>query len=162
MLQETSANNWRTFKPQTSLKPTYLEKEATHLEAVQFTRSFQNYILDGYGGNPPENAVWIQLQPLMNPLWMESMIQKDDIKKKNLEGIVNLILKESSGRNPLHQRRIELLRVKKTGSHSDFFLQLEQHISLIEINKLIKEALLINLFLEQSDETMGNVPGNPC
>ena len=76
--QEASAEHpkWRTFKPQTSLKPTYLEKEATHLEAVQFTTSFQNYILDGYGGNPPENAVWIQLQPLINPLWMEAYSTK--------------------------------------------------------------------------------------
>ena len=61
--QEANAGNphWRTFKPQTSLKPTFLEKEATPLEAVEFTRTFHNYILDGYGGNPPENAVWIQL-----------------------------------------------------------------------------------------------------
>ena len=123
MPQETSANNWRTFKLQTSLKPTYFEKEATHLETIQFTRSFQIYIPDGYGGNPPKDAMWIQLQPLMSMLWMESMIQKD-LKKKNLEGSVNLIPEESSGRNPLHQRRIELLRVKKTGSHSDFSFNL--------------------------------------
>ena len=87
--QETSANNWRTLKPEASLKPNHLEKESTHLEAVHFTKSFQNYILDGYAGN--------------------------------LEEIMKLILDESSGRNPLHQRRIELMRVKKTGSHSDFF-----------------------------------------
>ena len=74
--QETNASAWRTFKPQASLKPTYLEKESTHLEAVHFTKSFQNYILDGYAGNPPENAVWIKLQPLMNPLWMESIIHR--------------------------------------------------------------------------------------
>ena len=82
------------------------------------------------------------------------MIQKD-IKKKNLEGSVNLNPEESSGRNPLHQKRIELLRVKKTGSHTDFFFKLEQHISLIEFDKLAKEALLTHLFQEQSDETMG-------
>ena len=121
--QETSAGSWRTFKPQASLKPTFLEKEPTHLEAVHFTKSFQNYILDGYAGNPPENAVWIQLQPLMNPFWMESMIHRG-IKEKNLEEIMGLILEESSGRNPLNQRRIELMRVKKTGSHGDFSFNL--------------------------------------
>ena len=69
-LPEENAGNpkWRNFKPQTSLKPSFLEKEATHLETVQFTRAFNNYILDGYGGNPPVNAVSIQLQPLINPL----------------------------------------------------------------------------------------------
>ena len=68
---------------------------------------------------------------------------------------MGLILEESSGSNPLHQRRIKLMRVKKTGSHSDFFFQLEQHMSLIEFEKFTKEALLTHLFLEQSDETMG-------
>ena len=131
--QETNASAWRTFKPQT------------------------NYILDVYAGNPLVNAVWIQLQPLMNPLWMESMIHRA-IKEKNLEKIMGLILEESSGRNPLHQRRIELMQVKKTGSHSDFFFQLEQHMSLIEFDKLTKEALLTHLFLEQSDETIDEWP----
>ena len=46
--EETAGNlKWRNFKPQTSLKPSYLEKEATHLETVQFTRAFINYILEG-------------------------------------------------------------------------------------------------------------------
>ena len=146
----------KIFKPQASLKPTYLEKESTNLEAVHFTKLFQSYILDGYAGNPPEKTVWIQLQPLMNPIWMESMIHRG-IKEKNLEEIMGLILEESSGRNPLHQRRIELMRVKKTGSHGDFFFQLEQHMSLIEYDTLTKEALLTHLFLEQSDETMGRM-----
>ena len=77
---EENAGNpkWRNFKPQTSLKPSFLEKEATHLETVQFTRAFNNYILDGYGGIPPEIGVATQLQPLIDPLWMESLIHKVD------------------------------------------------------------------------------------
>ena len=66
--QETSEGSWRTLKKQARLKATFLEKESTHFEAVHFTKSFQNYILDGYAGNPLEIAVWIQLQLLMNPL----------------------------------------------------------------------------------------------
>ena len=35
--EETAGNmKWRNFKPQSSLKPSYLEKEATHLETIQF------------------------------------------------------------------------------------------------------------------------------
>ena len=49
------------------------------------------------------------------------------------------------------------MRVKKMGSHGDFFYQLEEHMSLIEFDNLTKEALLIHLFLEQSDETMGRM-----
>ena len=112
--------------------------------------------MDEYAGKPQRNTVWIQLQPLVNPIWFESMIHRG-IKEKNLEEIMELILEESSGRNPLHQRRIELMRVRKTGSHGDFFFQLEEHMSLIEFDKLTKEALLTHLFLEQSNETMGRM-----
>ena len=112
--------------------------------------------MDGYAGKPPPKTVWIQLQPLVNPIWFESMIHKG-IKEKSLDEITAIILEESSGRNPLHQWRIELMRVRKTGSHGDFFYRLEENMSLIEFDKLTKEALLINLFLEQSDETMGRM-----
>ena len=50
--EETTGMKWRNFKPQSSLKPSYLEKEATHLETIQFTEAFRNYILDGYSGAP--------------------------------------------------------------------------------------------------------------
>ena len=73
---------------------------------------------------------------------MESLIHKG-VEKKNLEQILALILDESAGRNPLHKRRIQLLR--------DFFFQLEQIMSLIEFEKLTKETLITHLFLEQAD-----------
>ena len=44
----------------------------------------------------------MQLRPLMNQLWMESMNHRG-IKEKNLEEIMGLLLVESSGRNPFHQ-----------------------------------------------------------
>ena len=50
--EETTGVKWINFKPQSSLKPSYLEKEATHLETMQFTEAFRNYILDGYSGSP--------------------------------------------------------------------------------------------------------------
>ena len=50
--EETTGMKWRNFKPQSSLKPSYLEKEATHLETIQFTEAFRNYIMDGYSGSP--------------------------------------------------------------------------------------------------------------
>ena len=50
--EETTGVKWRNFKPQSSLKPSYLEKEATHLETMQFIEAFRNYIMDGYSGSP--------------------------------------------------------------------------------------------------------------
>ena len=88
--------------------------------------------------------------------WFENMIHKG-IKEKSLQEITEIILEESSERNLLHQRRNQLMRVQKTDSHGDFFYQLEEHMSLIEFDKLTKEAMLIHLFLEQNDETMGRM-----
>ena len=87
---------------------------------------------------------------------MESLRQKG-VGTKNLAQILTLILEESAGRNPVHQRRIQLLITKKTGNHSDFLFQLEQAMSLIEFEDLTKESLLTHLFLEQADELMSRM-----
>ena len=155
--EETAGNlKWRNFKPQSSLKPSYLEKEATHLETIQFTEAFKNYILDGYSGYPPETGVAIQLQPLINPLWKESLRQKG-IETKTLPQILTMIEEESADRNLVHQRRMQSLGTKKTGNHSNFLFQLEQSISLIEFEDLTKESLLTHLFIEQADEVMSRM-----
>ena len=48
---------------------------------------------------------------------------------ESLEGIMNLIRIEAETRNPLHARRIQLLKsaLKKTGSHSDHLQKLEKN-----------------------------------
>ena len=139
--QGPTGDTWSSFKPQGNLKPPFLEKTCNHLETVHFVNTFEIYIRDGYRGKIPENTVWMQLQPLINRVWFESLIHQN-IKEKDLQGVIDLILEESSGRNPLHQRRIDLLRVKKEGSHSDFLFALEEHMSLVEFNTMTKDSFL--------------------
>ena len=153
--QGTAGDTWSSFTPQANLKPPYLEKNCNHLETVHFCALFEIYIKDSYRGRIPENTVWMQLQPLINRVWFESLLHQN-IKEKNLQEVIDLILEESSGRNPLHQRRIDLLRVKKEGSHSDFLFTLEEHMSLVEFNDMTKDSFLTHLFLEQADETKKN------
>ena len=64
---------------------------------------------------------------------------------------------ESDARNPLHSRRMELLRVKKTGTHSDYLYNLEQIGDLIDMRSLTLEALISHLFLEQADQEMAKI-----
>ena len=45
---------------------------------------------------------------------------------------------------------MELLRIQKTSSHSDYLYSLEQYAELIDFKSLTKEALIIHLFLEQA------------
>ena len=76
---------------------------------------------------------------------------------KTLDQVIELIEAESEARNPLHQRRMELLRVKKSGSHSDYLYQIEQHGQLIDFPSLTLESLISHLFLEQCDQDMGRI-----
>ena len=112
--------------PICNLKPQFLEKECTALEVKSFCQLFTSYVLDGFQGKPRKDAIYIHLQPLLDPTWWASIVQRGVKEKKSLEGITNIIEAESEARHPLHARRMELLRVKKSGSHSDYLYSLEQ------------------------------------
>jgi hypothetical protein len=79
---------------------------------------------------------------------------------KILEQVIGIIMAESGARNPLHSRRMELLRVKKTGTHSDYFYYLDQIGDLIDMRSLTLEALISHIFLEQADEDGQDMPGD--
>ena len=74
------------------------------------------------------------------------MVQRGVTENKNLDQIIEIIMDESDARNPLHSRRMELLRVKKTGSLSDYLFSLEQIGELIDIKSLTLDALIMLLF----------------
>ena len=106
------------FKPKSNLKPQYLEKDCSALDMKSFCEMFCSYIMDRFQGKPNADAIHLHLQPFMALTWWNSVVQRG-VKKKSLEEVT-----ESEARHPLHQRRMELLRVKKTGSHSDHLFQL--------------------------------------
>ena len=83
-----------------------------------------------------------------------SLVQRGVTENKNLDQIIEIIMDESDARNPLHSGRMELLRVKKTGSLSDYLFSLEQIGELIDIKSLTLDALIKHLFLEQADQEM--------
>ena len=71
---------------------------------------------------------------------------------------MNLIRTEAETRNPVHARRIQLLKVKKTSSHSDFLQRLEKSMEVCEWEKMSKdEYLLIHIFAESADQTMSKL-----
>ena len=74
-----------------------------------------------------------------------ALVQRGVPEDKTLDQIIEIIMDKSDARNPLHSRRMELLRVKKTGSHSDYLFNLEQIGELIDINSLTLNALIMYL-----------------
>lgn len=114
--------------------------------------------MDGFQGDPMIPAIPIQLQPLVEATWWQSLIQRGINDNKTLDQVIRIVVEESEARNPLHQRRIELLRVKKSDSaHSDFLYKLEQFAELIDFNSLTLDGLISHLFLEQCDMDMGRI-----
>ena len=99
----------------------------------------------------------MHLMPLVDATWYMSLVQRGIQDDKSLDEIINIIMEESNARNPLHARRMELLRIKNTGSHSDFLYQLEQMSDLIDFKSLTCSSLVMNLFLEQSDAEMAKM-----
>ena len=150
-------SSWRAFKPQAALKPPYLEKESSHLEVSHLCVLFHAYIMDGYNGVPDGNPINMHLMPLVEPTWHMSLVQRGVKDDKSLDEIITMILEESNARNPLHARRMQMLRIKKSGSHSDFLYQLEQMSDLIDFKSLTCSSLVMHLFLEQSDAEMAKL-----
>ena len=64
---------------------------------------------------------------------------------------MDLIRLEAETRNPLHGRRMALLKLaleKKTGRHSDHLMKLERHMEVIDWESMTKDQFLIHLFAE--------------
>ena len=73
---------------------------------------------------------------------------------------MDLIRIEAETRNPLHGRRMLLLKLalKKTGSHSDHLMKLEKHMEISDWESMTKDEFLIHLFAEGcSDNIMSKL-----
>ena len=70
---------------------------------------------------------------------------------------MELIRADAEIRNPVHARRIQYLKVKKTSSHSDFLQKLERTMEFCEWEKMSKDQFLIHIFAESVDQTMSNI-----
>ena len=67
----------------------------------------------------------------------------------DLAGVMKLIKAEASRKLPLHSRRMQLLKVRKTGTHSDFLQQLKRMTAVLEWDIMTVDDVLIHLFSEQ-------------
>ena len=141
--QGATGDTWSSFKPQGNLKPQNPEKTCNHLESTLSTP-----LKSKLGMAIEEESQRTQCGcNYSHRMGFESLLHQN-IKEKDLQGVIDLILEESSGSNPLHQRRVDLVRVKKKGSHSDFLFALEEHMSLVEFNNMTKDSFLTHLFFE--------------
>ena len=155
---EESAS-FASFKQQADLKPSILEREANYAEARHFTEIFGNYLENGYGGasRVPQQMISVQLQPFVNEIWWAQMVNMN-IKKKDLKGAMQVVMDVASENNPVHGRRMDLLKMRRGSmDHSTWLYKLETAMELTQWKDWTKEAMIIHLFLESADTEMSKV-----
>ena len=145
-----SESEFVRFNPAADTRPSYLERESSMLETLAWIDQATYYIRSGFKNKPPQSGSLVHLQALINPTWLQS-IEALGAKNKSLEDIMTLIKLEAETRDPLHGRRMALLKLalgKKTGKHSDHLMRLERHMEVIEWENMSKDQFLIHLFAE--------------
>ena len=103
----------RKFAPDQSLKPKLLNDSANLLEVKDFIMEFKNYIQSGYNiGEVIPAGHYVQMRNVLEHSWIERLDRKDAIKK-DLKELCDLLHEEAERKYPKHQRRINLLKMKK-------------------------------------------------
>ena len=114
------SSDFTRFNPAPDTRPGFLERDSSMLDLLSWIEQATYYVRTGLKNQPPLVGSHIRLALLVNATWLQS-IESKGAKVESLEGIMTLIRLEAETRNPVHSRRIQLLKsaLKKTGSHSD-------------------------------------------
>ena len=128
------------------------------IEVNQRAKQFMKYKNMVYrNGPPPQKGIVMHLGPLMQAWWLQALEDKDS-GNKNLEQLIELINEEGKLRMQRHQRRLQLLKVKRGNEqHSDFLYTIENLMSVAEFNKMTSNEMIIHLFAETADNTMSRL-----
>ena len=119
------------FRLQSDLWPQMLKKENSYQEAVGFVEMFEVYLSNGYGrlARIPQDMIALQLQPFVNAILWKFMKERG-VKSNNLDEVKVIIMQVAYLHNLVHDRRMDLLKLKKGDmQHSEFLHKIEQIIS---------------------------------
>ena len=150
-------NDFERFIAQTDLKPTFLNQDTNMVELNQWCTQLSNYINAGYRGNPPNRGVFMHLPPMMHPSWVQALEAKNP-NEHSVDDLIEFLKVEGKLRMPVHQRRLQLLKVKRGSTrHSDFIFQIGKLMSVAEFTGMSEDQMLIHLFVESADPVMSKI-----
>ena len=130
------------FKPQQSLRPLPLSQECSFIEAKQFSAQFTAFLMDGYSGSIPQGSIQFQLSPLIPGMWW-SVLQERGIEGMDLTTAMTEVLKLVAEVDPVHDRRVRMMTVKRgSDDHSVFLYNLEQSVGVAEFSKMTSLSLV--------------------
>ena len=85
------------------------------------------------------------------------MIQMD-IKSKDLKGAMAVVMAVASENNPVHGRRMDLLKMRRgSQDHSQWLHKLEAVIELTKYEVWSKDKMIVHWFLESADTEMSKL-----
>ena len=103
----------RKFVPDQTLKPKLLSDSADLLEVKGFIKEFKNYIQSGYGlGEEVPAGHYRQMRNILEQSWIDRLDRKN-AERHNLESLCKLLHEEAERKYPKHQRRINMMKMKK-------------------------------------------------
>ena len=135
-----------TFKPQTDLKPTYLNRDCTLPEFIKFSQTFVIY-MNSSGSVIPMEAVFSNLRVHMDPFWYTELIGKGLNIKTELQTFPRLMDEVSFDKFPLHNRRMKVFRSQQTGDTLSFLREIIENIRLAEWHTFTEEAAASHIFM---------------
>ena len=79
--------------------------------------------------------------------------------KKDLKELCDLLHEEAEKKYPEHQRRINLLKMKKhqNESSTDFLRRVRRNLEVAEIETMTTEELGMHIFIESTDQILGKL-----
>ena len=90
--------------------------------------------------------------------WIERLDRRDAMKK-DLKDLCELLHEEAEKKYPKHQRRINLLKMKKHQNESsrDFLRRVRRNLEVAEIGTMTAEELGMHIFIESTDQILGKL-----
>merc|ERR1711873_165967 len=146
----------RKFVPDQTLKPKILSDSADLLEVKGFIKEFKNYIQSGYGlGEEVPAGYYRHMRNILEQSWIDRLDRKE-ADKQDLNGLCKLLHEEAERKYPKHQRRINMMKMKKFQSEScsEFLRRIRKNLEVAEIATMSAEELGIHVFIEGVDQVI--------
>ena len=79
--------------------------------------------------------------------------------KQNLNGLCNLLHEEAERKYPKHQRRINLMKMKKFQyeSSTEFLRRIRKNLEVAEVSSMSSEEFGMHIFIESSDQISAKI-----
>ena len=120
----------------------------------------KDFIIDsGYKiGEAIATGHYVQMRNVLEHSWIERLDRRDAMKK-DLKELCDLLHEEAEKKYPKHQRRINLLKMKKhqNESSTDFLRRVRRNLEVAEIGTMTAEELGMHIFIESTDQILGKL-----